>query len=220
MKTQKRLWSIGLYVAASLFAGALAETLFFDDFENGLDTWPDLPTLKVEEEPGNPDNHVLVFDTTNDNQNVDALFLEGFEDLADYTMRAKFNIVGETVNFAAFGLIARAQSVTEYMLVEPANKRLCGGDPRENVLNVFERGGGWPIVAQADVKLAMHPDDPPFSPIRGIARVMSRVENYQKLIDLVPSPMNGICLCQGNFTLMTDDLPSVIRHFDENLRGD
>ena len=97
MKTQKRLWSIGLYVAASLFAGALAETLFFDDFENGLDTWPDLPTLKVEEEPGNPDNHVLVFDTTNDNQNVDALFLEGFEDLADYTMRAKFNIVGETV---------------------------------------------------------------------------------------------------------------------------
>lgn len=156
MKTQKRLWSIGLYVATSLFAGALAETLFFDDFENGLDTWPDLPTLKVEEEPGNPDNHVLVFDTTNDNQNVDALFLEGFEDLADYTMRAKFNIVGETVNFAAFGLIARAQSVTEYMLVEPANKRLCCGDPRENVLNVFERGGGWPIVAQADVKINLN----------------------------------------------------------------
>lgn len=26
---------------------------------------------------------------------------------------------------------------------------------------------------------------------------------------------NGIALCQGNFTLMTDDLPSVIRHFGE-----
>ena len=32
-------------------------------------------------------------------------------------------------------------------------------------------------------------------------------------MDLVPSPVNGITLCQGNFTLMTDDLPSVIRHF-------
>ena len=35
----------------------------------------------------------------------------------------------------------------------------------------------------------------------------------QKLLDLIPSPVNGIALCQGNFTLMTDDLPSVIRHF-------
>ena len=59
----------------------------------------------------------------------------------------------------------------------------------------------------------MHPDDPPLSPINGIPRIMSSVENYQKLLDLVPSPANGICLCQGNFTLMTDDLPGVIRHF-------
>jgi mannonate dehydratase len=42
---------------------------------------------------------------------------------------------------------------------------------------------------------------------------MSSIENYQRLIDLVPSPVNGIALCQGNFTLMTDDLPSIIRHF-------
>ena len=70
-----------------------------------------------------------------------------------------------------------------------------------------------PVAEKANVKMAMHPDDPPLSPIRGVARIMSNVENYQKLIDLVPSPANGIALCQGNFTLMTDDLPSVIRHF-------
>ena len=72
-----------------------------------------------------------------------------------------------------------------------------------------------PVAEEADVKLAMHPDDPPLSPIRGIGRIMRSVENYQRLIDLVPSPVNGITLCQGNFTLMTDDLPSVIRHFGE-----
>lgn len=72
-----------------------------------------------------------------------------------------------------------------------------------------------PVAEQANVKLAMHPDDPPLSPIRGLGRIMRSVENFQKLIDLVPSPVNGICLCQGNFTLMTDDLPSAIRHFGQ-----
>lgn len=70
-----------------------------------------------------------------------------------------------------------------------------------------------PVAEEAGVKLAMHPDDPPLSPIRGLGRIMRSVENYQRLIDLVPSPVNGVTLCQGNFTMMTDDLPSVIRHF-------
>lgn len=70
-----------------------------------------------------------------------------------------------------------------------------------------------PEAEKAGVKLAMHPDDPPISPIRGLGRIMRSVENYQRLLDLVPSPVNGIALCMGNFTLMTDDLPAVIRHF-------
>jgi mannonate dehydratase len=70
-----------------------------------------------------------------------------------------------------------------------------------------------PVAEKANVKLAMHPDDPPISPIRGVGRIMRSIDNYQRLLDLVPSPVNGITLCQGNFTLMTDDLPGVIRHF-------
>jgi len=70
-----------------------------------------------------------------------------------------------------------------------------------------------PVAEKANVKLAMHPDDPPISPIRGLGRIMRSIENYQRLLDLVPSPVNGIALCQGNFTMMTDDLPGVIRHF-------
>jgi len=70
-----------------------------------------------------------------------------------------------------------------------------------------------PVAESAGVKLAMHPDDPPLSPIRGLARIMRSIENYQRLLDLYPSPVNGIALCQGNFTLMTDDLPAAIRQF-------
>ena len=70
-----------------------------------------------------------------------------------------------------------------------------------------------PAAEEAGVQLAMHPDDPPLSPIRGLGRIMRSIENYQRLLDLYPSPVNGIALCQGNFTLMTDDLPGVIRNF-------
>ena len=62
-----------------------------------------------------------------------------------------------------------------------------------------------PVAEQWKVRLAMHPDDPPLSPIRGVGRIMRSVENYQRLLDLAPSPMHGITLCQGNFTLMTDE---------------
>jgi mannonate dehydratase len=75
-----------------------------------------------------------------------------------------------------------------------------------------------PVAEKAGVKLAMHPDDPPLSPIRGLGRIMRSVENYQRLVDLIPSEVNGICLCQGNFTMMTDDLPSVIRHFGKQKK--
>jgi mannonate dehydratase len=74
-----------------------------------------------------------------------------------------------------------------------------------------------PVAEKAGVKLAMHPDDPPLSPIRGVGRIMRSVENFQRLLDLDPSPMNGITLCQGNFTLMTDDLPAVIRRFGNKI---
>ena len=75
-----------------------------------------------------------------------------------------------------------------------------------------------PVAEEAGVVMGMHPDDPPLSPIQGVARIISSVDNYQKMVDLVPSPANGIGLCQGNFGLMTDDLPGVIRHFGEQKK--
>ena len=155
MKT-RQLCVVSICLILLLFESTIAETLFFDDFEGNTELeWPDVPAITIEKDPGNPDNTVLIFDTRNDQTNADALFLEGFEDLTNYTVRAKFNIIDETAEFAAFGIIVRAQLATEYMLVEAAQKRLCCGDPQENILNVFERGGGWPIVAKADIDIEL-----------------------------------------------------------------
>jgi mannonate dehydratase len=75
-----------------------------------------------------------------------------------------------------------------------------------------------PVAEEAGVKLAMHPDDPPMSPVRGVARIMRSVENFQRLLDLHPSPANGITFCQGNFAAMGADIPAAIRQFGQQGR--
>lgn len=74
-----------------------------------------------------------------------------------------------------------------------------------------------PVAESSGVKLAMHPDDPPLSPIRGLGRIMRSIEGFRRLIDLDHSVVNGIALCQGNFTLMTPDLPATIRSFKDRI---
>ena len=70
-----------------------------------------------------------------------------------------------------------------------------------------------PVAEAAGVRLALHPDDPPLPWMGPVPRLFSSVENFQKALDLVPSPANALTLCQGNFALLTADLPGVIEHF-------
>ena len=41
-----------------------------------------------------------------------------------------------------------------------------------------------PIAEENDVKLAMHPDDPPIDNLMGIPRIMNSVESYDKLLNM------------------------------------
>lgn len=70
-----------------------------------------------------------------------------------------------------------------------------------------------PVAESAGVRLAMHPDDPPLSPVMGVARIMTSVEAFRRLLSIVPSAMNGLTLCQGNFALMDGNLPAIIEEF-------
>lgn len=76
-----------------------------------------------------------------------------------------------------------------------------------------------PIAEDAGVRLALHPDDPPVLPeIRGIARIITTPAAYERLFDRFDSNANAMTLCQGNFTLMVDDLPAEIRRFGREGR--
>lgn len=70
-----------------------------------------------------------------------------------------------------------------------------------------------PEAEKIGMKLAMHPDDPQVDSIKGISRIMTTVENFNRMVNLVKSPCNGITMCQGNFSLMGADIPSLVRDF-------
>lgn len=72
-----------------------------------------------------------------------------------------------------------------------------------------------PVAEKAGVKMALHPDDPPISPLRGIGRILTSADAFRRVLQIVPSPVNGIAFCQANFVLMGEDIKSLIREFGE-----
>ncbi len=70
-----------------------------------------------------------------------------------------------------------------------------------------------PVAEKAGVKMALHPDDPPISPLRGIGRILTSAEAFRRVLQIVPSPVNGIAFCQANFVLMGEDIKPLIREF-------
>ncbi len=75
-----------------------------------------------------------------------------------------------------------------------------------------------PIAEKAGVKLAMHPDDPPLSPLLGVGRIMRSVDAFERLLSLSDSPANGITFCQANFAAMNADVPATIRQLGRDGR--
>jgi mannonate dehydratase len=70
---------------------------------------------------------------------------------------------------------------------------------------------------EVGVKLAIHPDDPPF-PLFGLPRVNSTQSDTQKLFDAVPSPANGVTLCTGSYGANpTNDLVKMAKAFSSRI---
>ena len=74
-----------------------------------------------------------------------------------------------------------------------------------------------PAAEEAGIKMAMHPDDPPISPMLGMPRLFINIENYDRLVNIVKSPANGLCFCVGCFTEMGVDAVAAIKKFATNI---
>ncbi|GEQ61182.1 mannonate dehydratase [Vagococcus lutrae] len=67
-----------------------------------------------------------------------------------------------------------------------------------------------PVCEEMDVKMAIHPDDPPWE-IFGLPRITKNLDDIQKILNIVDSPYNGITLCTGSLGADPDnDLVEII----------
>ncbi len=74
-----------------------------------------------------------------------------------------------------------------------------------------------PVCEEFDVKMAIHPDDPPF-PIFGLPRIIRTREHIAKALAINPSKYHGLTLCTGSLSPnLENDIPSIIREFADRI---
>jgi len=79
----------------------------------------------------------------------------------------------------------------------------------ENLAYFLERV--VPEAERAGVRMAIHPDDPPWS-IFGLPRIITSGAAFERLIGLVDSPSNGVTFCTGSLGAdPNNDLPAIAR---------
>jgi mannonate dehydratase len=103
-----------------------------------------------------------------------------------------------------------------------AGREGTGPDPyagREMTEAALWESAAWffkrivPVAEEAGVRIALHPDDPPVvDALGGAARIVTSLENYDRIYNLAPSPSNAMLFCQGCFAEMGEDIYEAIAY--------
>ncbi|HEX7056757.1 MAG TPA: mannonate dehydratase [Bacilli bacterium] len=74
-----------------------------------------------------------------------------------------------------------------------------------------------PVAETNHIKMAIHPDDPPWS-IFGLPRIITNRENIRRFLKLVDNPYNGITLCSGSLGANPDNnVVEMVREFADRI---
>ena len=74
-----------------------------------------------------------------------------------------------------------------------------------------------PVAEKTNVKLAIHPDDPPF-PLLGLPRIVSTNNDLENIFQSVSSHNNGLCFCTGSFGVRPDNnLTEIISNWNDRI---
>ena len=129
------------------------------------------------------------------------------------------------------------EKIAEYMMKEAADFTFPGWEPEKlaTLGSLFERYKDVteedlranlkyflsriiPVCEELDIKMAIHPDDPPWN-IFGLPRIARKQDDFDRIINLVDSPSNGITFCTGCLgSCRTNDIPAMIRYFGNKKR--
>ncbi|MCX2838247.1 mannonate dehydratase [Salinimicrobium sp. MT39] len=94
-------------------------------------------------------------------------------------------------------------------------KNISAEQLRENLVDFLKEV--IPVAEEAGVKLAIHPDDPPW-PVLGLPRVVSNKDDLDYIFSKVPQKSNGLTFCSGSFGASEkNDLPGIIKTYFDRI---
>ncbi|WP_119793658.1 mannonate dehydratase [Flavobacterium anhuiense] len=112
---------------------------------------------------------------------------------------------GSTINFTAEQILSLLENYAEI-----DNQKL-----RENLIYFLSEV--TPIAEKNGQKLAIHPDDPPFS-VLGLPRIVSTESDLKAIFSAVPSKANGLCYCTGSLSAdPKNNLEKIIDDFGDRI---
>jgi mannonate dehydratase len=115
-----------------------------------------------------------------------------------------------------FGIPGEEKNSTESMLQNLALYNDIDADALRNNLCDFQKEISETAL-ESGVKLAIHPDDPPF-PILGLPRVVSSMDDFSYFLNKVDNESNGVCFCTGSLgASVANNLPEMIRQIGEKI---
>jgi mannonate dehydratase len=120
-------------------------------------------------------------------------------------------------NNALLGLPGSEEHFTEAQIVA-ALKTYSGIDATKLRQHLFYfLRGIIPVAEELSLKMAIHPDDPPY-PILGLPRVVSTENDTKEILHAAFSPANGLCFCTGSYGVRPDnDLPGMIGRLGDHI---
>ena len=74
-----------------------------------------------------------------------------------------------------------------------------------------------PVAEELDIKMAIHPDDPPID-IMGLPRIVKSESDLDDIVNYIDSPSNGITFCTGSLGANeNNDLPKLIEKYKNRI---
>lgn len=122
----------------------------------------------------------------------------------------------ELANIVMFGIPGEAKQTLAGMRAKLATYADIDADALRGNLTDFLAEIA-PVADELGIRLAIHPDDPPF-PIFGLPRVVSKADDFAYILDKVPNKSNGVCFCTGSLGASpANDLPTMARNLSDRI---
>lgn len=116
---------------------------------------------------------------------------------------------------AGFPGIGADYTLAQFQSVLDTYKDISASDLRQNLIEFLKEI--VPVAEEAGIRMAIHPDDPPF-PVLGLPRIVSTEADVQALFDAVDHPNNGLTFCTGSFGVRNDnDLPGMVKRLGHKI---